>query len=196
MATEKRLDPDVLETSVFELIECTKTKMGELSSEIAALRDENEQLGLVVSDMKSEAQINASRLAKADGVLRSVQGENVDLNKQLAARQDEFRRGKGQLAKELEKTETQNAEIREKVKSLEEQGKGYKGAREAEMTASRQRLVMVRRNISKLGELVALRDEEIAKLRTELQTLVAKESARLQKLETEKTRLQALFANI
>lgn len=196
MDAEKRLDPDVLENSVLELVEATKTKLGELVAEVGSLKEGNVQLALIVDKVKAEVAENSGRLATANSVLSKVQAENTDLTQLRDDKTRELTQKKEELADQLGKSEKQHSDIRSKVKTLEDEQRSYKETREAEGSSNKQRLVVSRRNISKLDELVALRDADIAKLKAELQMLRSKETSRLDKLEAEKKKLLAMFGNV
>ena len=193
LPSEKKLNPSVLETNVLELVEATKLKISALTEDISVLKKSIEQIEGVAKRVESEINDGNLTLSALNEKIKQEQDREEALMQKRDELQKELQDKKTQLADELESMERRNGELRGKMKKLTEEERLLKDNKETESNINKKRLVASKRNITKLHRALMLKDNEIGKLKAELEMLIQKDNARIQALENEKRRILELF---
>jgi len=191
---EKKLDPNILESGVYDLIETTKVKIASLSEEIAAIKGNIEQIESVCQKVQLDIDQTATQLAEINEKIKVALEEEKNLLQKREQKQQELLDKKKLLSTELDNTEYRNNEIRAKVKKLAEDEKILKESSEIESAMNKKKFAATKRNIGKLQEQISLKNNELQKLKAEWGKLAEKEELRLQALENEKKKLEEFLS--
>ena len=195
MSLDKRSDPAVLENSVKELITSAKNKISALTDEVATLRARNEELVSVLGRVKIERENVEIRLQEIEGEIKSGKETGSSLVQLREDKKAELGRKKDEFARILEGIETEQRELKERVRKLTEEEKGAREEKMKESAEIIQQQIVTKKNIAKLEERLRKRAKEMEQMREEIRVLSEKEKARLAALENEKKKLMKFVAS-
>ena len=194
MLGEKKLEPVMLESEMMQFIEATKMKMISLAEEIANMRLQHDQLQKIVQNTQEEVKSNEVALAESIERVRAEEENQESLQQLKKEKEQELYNKKAQLLSELDKAEKNSQEVKARAKKIAESKKLLKAEKNAKSKANSKTMAGLSKNIETLNELIVVKDNEIAKLKTELANINEQQSARMNVFQNEKKKLMTFFS--
>ncbi len=194
-AANRKMDPQILQESVKDLIVAAKAKITALSEEVAGLSADNEELASVFERVRLEKEATEAKLAETEAQIGALRDHSASLSRLREDKQAELNRKKKELGEVLEVAEKEHRELRECIKKLAEEDKSTKKEKANESADNMATQTAARKNMARLAEAIKKRDQEILQLRSELKVLTDKEKARIADLANEKRKLMLFISH-